>query len=70
MYYGFPPKCDVCGKFHKAEPGAAWLNIPGCDIPGEYGTEADRCKTCVDKFGGFDVDTNKYKAELVAGIYV
>lgn len=69
MYFGYPLKCDCCGQFHKPESGAAWLCIHACDIPGEFGTEANRCKKCVDKYGSFGVDTKKYKAEMVTGIY-
>ena len=67
-YSGYPPKCDSCGKFHKPTTGAAWLRIPSCDIPGEYGSEHDRCAKCVEEVGGFKV-SKKYKAELVTGIY-
>lgn len=67
-YYGHPPKCDCCGKFHKAENGAAWLRIPSCDIPGESGDERDRCAVCVGEFGPFTPST-KYRAEMVTGVY-
>ena len=68
-YYGYPPKCDCCGRFHRPEKGAAWLQIPACDIPGEYGAEADRCAACVEKHGPFQPDDNKYRTELVTGVY-
>jgi hypothetical protein len=67
-YFGYPPKCDNCGKFHKPTAGAAWLRIPACDIPGEYGSEEDRCAKCVENIGGFNVSA-KYKAGSVTGIY-
>lgn len=67
-YYGYPPKCDICGKFHRPVKGAAWLRIPACDIPGECGSEKDRCAGCVETHGPFVVDS-KYRAELVSGVY-
>jgi hypothetical protein len=67
-YYGYPPKCDICGKFHRPESGAAWLQIPACDIPGEFGDERARCARCVTKFGPFHPGP-KYRADLVSGVY-
>ena len=67
-YYGYPPKCDICGRFHGMGKGSAWLDIPASDIPGESGKEASRCSDCVKINGGFDVD-RKYKKEIVTGFY-
>jgi hypothetical protein len=52
MYYGYPFKCDACGKFCKREPGAsvrmgyAWVS--GGYEPDE---EITRCKTCTAQLG-------------------
>lgn len=39
------PKCDLCGRFHKCEPGSAWKMV--------YSGGRTRCKRCVEKHGAF-----------------
>jgi len=68
MYYGYPHKCDACGRFHAMTEGASWIAIPATDIPGEYGDERTRCKSCTENHGGFYVDPKRYKREMVSGI--
>ena len=61
-------RCDVCGRFMRPEPGASWLRIPACDLPGEWGKERDRCKQCTEAHGPLTCGS-KYRAELVCGVY-
>ena len=42
--------CDLCGRFHKCEPGSAWKMVYS-GYPPEPDHEATRCKACVDKYG-------------------
>ena len=45
--------CDLCGRFHKCEPGSAWKMVYS-GYPPEPDHEATRCKVCVDKHGPMD----------------
>jgi len=42
--------CDLCGRFHKCEPGSAWKMVYS-GYPPEPDHEATRCKPCVDMHG-------------------
>ena len=61
-------RCDLCGKFHRAETGASWVAVPSCDIPGESGDERDRCRSCTEEHGAVQ-PTGRYRLEMVCGVY-
>ena len=68
-YYGYAMRCDLCGRFMKPEPGASWVCVPATDIPGEYGDERDRCKTCTELYGMATCNP-KYRADMCQGTYL
>lgn len=47
------PQCDLCGRFHKCEPGSAWQMVYSLGCIPEPDHERTRCKRCVEKHGAF-----------------
>lgn len=44
------PRCNACGRFHKAEPGSSYaMRFSGWPLTPDH--EATRCKACTLKFG-------------------
>ncbi len=68
IWYSYPLKCDRCGQFMKPESGASWVRVPATDIPGDYGDERDRCKSCTKNHGPA-VCSGKYVKSICCGIY-
>lgn len=46
------PKCDSCGRFHRAEKGSAWRMVYS-GVPLQPDHEKTRCKQCVQRYGSF-----------------
>lgn len=67
IYYGYPPKCDWCGRFFRPVAGSSWVMVPAADIPGEYGDERERCKDCTETHGPAEC-SGKYVKHLCCGI--
>lgn len=64
----FQMRCDTCGCFMSPEPGASWVMVPACDIPGEYGDERTRCVKCTEIHGAAQCGS-KYKQEMCQGVF-
>lgn len=61
------PNCDICGRFHKCEPGSAWRMVYS-GYPPEPDREVFRCKKCVTAYGAFQVQ-HGIKPEASCGIF-
>jgi hypothetical protein len=60
-------KCDICGRFYAAKPGAAWKMIYS-GWPPEPDREITRCLRCVKRYGPFDPDP-RIRPECSCGIF-